>query len=59
MIALAHNLRALPIIGAEPELQELEIPPLFIQPPKVIKFTQDTSKVNHITITLKSVLKYF
>ena len=49
---MAYNYRALPIIGTVPELIVEEIPPLFIQPPKVIQFQKEICKVNDVTVKL-------
>ena len=52
MIALAYQNRAKPIIGTVPILPPIQTPPLFIQPPKVIKFQQNITQVDSTTTTL-------
>ena len=50
MIALAHQNRSKSTIGTIPTLPPIQIPPIFIQPPKVVKFQQEIAQVDtHIT----------
>ena len=52
MIVLAHQNRSKPNIGIVPTLPPIQIPPLFIQPPKVVKFQQEIEQVDTTTTTL-------
>ena len=45
MIALAHQNRSKPIIGIVPTLPPIQIPPIFIQPPKLLNSNRKSPKL--------------